>query len=71
VFASVHLTLYAEIYPSTHPDAVNMASTRRLRRRCNTSPHQEVMTHIDVGDDESTPEQNMVRADGVELSQAF
>src|SRR6266436_5884037 len=31
----------------------------------------EVMTHIDVGDDNSTPEQNMVRADRVELSQAF
>jgi hypothetical protein len=34
-------------------------------------PHQDVMTHIDVGDDNSTPEQNMVRADRVELSQAF
>jgi len=34
-------------------------------------PHHEVMTHIDVGDDNSTPEQNMVRADRVELSQAF
>jgi hypothetical protein len=34
-------------------------------------PHQEVMTHIDVGDDNSTPEQNMVRAHKVELSQAF
>jgi hypothetical protein len=34
-------------------------------------PYQEVMTHIDVGDDNSTPEQNMVRADKVELSQAF
>jgi hypothetical protein len=34
-------------------------------------PHQEVMTHIDVGDDNSTPQQNMVRADRVELSQAF
>jgi hypothetical protein len=33
--------------------------------------YQEVMTHIDVGDDSSTPEQNMVRADRVELSQAF
>jgi hypothetical protein len=33
--------------------------------------YQEVMTHIDVGDDNSTPEQNMVRADRVELSQAF
>ncbi len=33
--------------------------------------YQEVMTHIDVGDDNSTPEQNMVRADGVERSQAF
>jgi hypothetical protein len=29
------------------------------------------MTHIDVGDDNSTPEQNMVHADKVELSQAF
>jgi hypothetical protein len=26
-------------------------------------PYQEVMTHIDVGDDNSTPEQNMVCAD--------
>ena len=34
-------------------------------------PHQEVMTHIDVDDDNSTPEQDMVRADRVELSQAF
>jgi len=34
-------------------------------------PHQEVMTHIDVSDDNSTPEQNMVRADRVELSPAF
>jgi hypothetical protein len=34
-------------------------------------PHQEVMTHIDVGNDKSTPEQNMVCADRVELSQAF
>jgi hypothetical protein len=34
-------------------------------------PHQELMTHIDVGDDNSTPEQNMVRADRVELPQAF
>ena len=25
-------------------------------------PHQEVMTHIDVGDDNSTPEQNVLRA---------
>jgi hypothetical protein len=25
--------------------------------------HQEVMTHIHVGDDNSTPEQNMVRAE--------
>jgi hypothetical protein len=33
--------------------------------------HREVMTHIDVGDDNSTPEQNMVRAGRVELSQAF
>jgi hypothetical protein len=33
--------------------------------------YQKVMTHIDVGDDNSTPEQNMVRADKVELSQAF
>jgi hypothetical protein len=24
-------------------------------------PNQEVMTHIDVGDDNSTPEQNMLR----------
>jgi hypothetical protein len=24
--------------------------------------YHEVMTHIDVGDDNSTPEQNMVRA---------
>src|SRR5271156_2225574 len=30
-------------------------------------PYQEVMTHIDVGDDNSTPEQNIVRADRVEL----
>ena len=34
-------------------------------------PYQEVMTHIDVGDDNSTPVQNIVRADRVELSQAF
>jgi hypothetical protein len=34
-------------------------------------PYPEVMTHIDVGDDNSTPEQNMVCADRVELSQAF
>jgi hypothetical protein len=34
-------------------------------------PYQEVMTHIDVGDDNSTPEQNIVRAERVELSQAF
>jgi hypothetical protein len=33
--------------------------------------YQKVMTQIDVGDDNSTPEQNMVRADKVELSQAF
>jgi hypothetical protein len=33
-------------------------------------PRQEVMTHIEVIDDNSTPEQNMVRADRVELSQA-
>ncbi len=33
-------------------------------------PHQEVMTHIDVSDDNSTPEQNMVRADRVELPSA-
>jgi hypothetical protein len=29
------------------------------------------MTHIDVSDDNSTPEQNMVRVDQVELSPAF
>ena len=29
------------------------------------------MTHIDVGDYNSTPEQNLVRTDRVELSQAF
>ncbi len=34
-------------------------------------PHQEVMTHIDVGDDNSTPEHNMLRTDRIELSQAF
>jgi hypothetical protein len=34
-------------------------------------PHQEVMTHIDVGDDNSTPEQNMLRTDRIELSHAF
>jgi hypothetical protein len=34
-------------------------------------PHQEAMTHIDVGDENSTPEQNTVRPDEVELSQAF
>jgi hypothetical protein len=34
-------------------------------------PHQEVMTHIDAGDDNSTPDQDRVRADRVELSQAF
>jgi hypothetical protein len=33
--------------------------------------YQEVMTHIDVGDDNSMPEQNMGCADRVELSQAF
>jgi hypothetical protein len=48
-----------------------MASTGRLKRCCKyVIPHQEVMTHIDVGDDSSTPEQSMVR-DRVELSQAF
>jgi hypothetical protein len=36
-----------------------------------STPPRKVMTHIDVGDDNSTPEQNMVRADKVELSQAF
>jgi hypothetical protein len=34
-------------------------------------PHQEVMTHINVGDDNSTPEQNMLRTDRIELSHAF
>jgi len=34
-------------------------------------PHQEVMTHIDVGDDNSTTEQNMLRTDRIELSHAF
>jgi hypothetical protein len=34
-------------------------------------PNQEVMTHIDVGDDNSTPEQNMLRTDRVELTQTF
>jgi hypothetical protein len=34
-------------------------------------PHQEVMIHIDVGDDNSTPEQNMLRMDRIELSHAF
>ena len=33
--------------------------------------YQDVMTHTDVGDDNSTPEQNMARATGVELSYAF
>jgi hypothetical protein len=33
--------------------------------------YQEVMTHTDVGDDNSTPEQNMARATGVELSRNF
>ena len=32
---------------------------------------QEVMTHIDVGDDNSTPEQNMLRTERIELSHAF
>jgi hypothetical protein len=34
-------------------------------------PYQEVTTHIDVSDDNSTPEQNMGRTDKVEPSQAF
>jgi len=34
-------------------------------------PHQEVMIHIDVGDYNSTPEQNMLRMDRIELSHAF
>jgi KTSC domain len=29
------------------------------------------MTHIDVGDDNSAPEQNMLRTDGVELTQTL
>ena len=33
--------------------------------------YQEVMTHSDVGDDNSTPEQNMALATGVELSRTF
>jgi hypothetical protein len=34
-------------------------------------PHQEVMTHIDVGDDNSTPGENMLSTDRIELSHAF
>jgi hypothetical protein len=49
-----------------------MASTGRLRSVLQyVVPHQEVMAHIDVGDDNSTPEQDLVRADRVALSQAF
>jgi hypothetical protein len=33
--------------------------------------HQEVMTHIDVADGNSAPEQNRVRATGAELSPNF
>jgi hypothetical protein len=33
--------------------------------------YQEVMTHIDIGDGNLTSEQDTVRADRVELSQAF
>jgi hypothetical protein len=48
------------------------ASTDAYEGCCNTSfPTKEVMTHIDVSDDNSTPEQNMVRADRVEFSPAF
>jgi energy-coupling factor transporter ATP-binding protein EcfA2 len=65
------LTLYMDTYPSTHPDAVNTASTGLANVLQYVVPHQEVMTHIDVSDDNSTAEQNMVRADRVELSPAF
>jgi hypothetical protein len=34
-------------------------------------PHQEVMTHIDVGDDNLTPEQNMLSTDRIEPSHPF
>lgn len=36
---------------------------------CHSTPGS--VTHIDVGDDNSTPERNIVRADRVGLSQAF
>jgi hypothetical protein len=62
-----------DTYPSTHPGAVNTGLDDRTLTKVlqNVVPHQDVMTHIDVSDDNSTPEENMVRADRVELSQAF
>src|ERR1700687_4746731 len=45
------------------------SSERVGLRCCNTPFHaKEVMTHIDVGNDNSTPEQNMLRMDRIELS---
>jgi hypothetical protein len=65
------LTLYVDTYPSIHPDAQYGLDRTLTKVLQYVVPHQEVMTPFDVSDDNSTPEQNMVRADKVEPSQAF
>lgn len=65
MFASVHLPLNSS---GRCQYGLDRTLTKVLQY---VIPHQEVMTHIDVDDDNSTPEQDMVRADRVELSQAF